>query len=382
MKILAILGAFQGIVLVAYVLPSKKNRRANINFLIAILLSIIQMLLVSYVVNPNIAEGNLYLKLIAWNLPFLVPVFAYFYFRFLVGKSEYRYSDILYFIPFLLGIIAVVPYLSQTGSGPSLWENIDAYRFSKQGLFHLFFSSAVILFFSIKILSIHDYYKTEILKRYSNFEEKQLNWIRGNAIGFFVIGVTGLVTSQLQLIKVSNAVFNLTQIWTPDYLVFAPISILFYWYGYKVLQVPELFRFVADDPEKKEKYSHSTITDDDIEKWAKMLRDLMFKKKRFLNPNLKLSDVAEDLNISKQLLSQLLNQHFEQNFFDFINAYRIEAAKEKLIDPNFSHLTIQGISQESGFKSKSTFYDLFKKNTGITPKQFQKRGYSFRKSSP
>ncbi len=87
-----------------------------------------------------------------------------------------------------------------------------------------------------------------------------------------------------------------------------------------------------------------------------------------------MTDVANQLPISDKVLSQLLNQHFQQNFYDFVNTYRIETAKTKLIDPNLAHLSIQGIALEAGFKSKSTFYSLFKKMVKMTPAQFQQVG--------
>lgn len=91
----------------------------------------------------------------------------------------------------------------------------------------------------------------------------------------------------------------------------------------------------------------------------------MQKKKLFENPNLKLADVAKELNIQPHNLSQYLNDNSGKSFALFLNEYRIEAAKLLLLKNN--EYTTEAIGYECGFNSKSTFYSTFKKITGYTP---------------
>ena len=67
-----------------------------------------------------------------------------------------------------------------------------------------------------------------------------------------------------------------------------------------------------------------------------------------------------------------INEQLGKNFYDFINAYRVEAFKAKLQDPKFAAYSILGVALESGFKSKSSFNAIFKKVTGMTPSQYKK----------
>jgi len=101
------------------------------------------------------------------------------------------------------------------------------------------------------------------------------------------------------------------------------------------------------------------------------LTELMGKDKLYLNPNLKSEEVARKLGVSVHQLSKLLNDHLGQRFSDIINAYRIDHSKELL--RTRKNLTLEAIGNESGFNSKTSFYNAFKKNEGQTPAQFSRQ---------
>lgn len=92
----------------------------------------------------------------------------------------------------------------------------------------------------------------------------------------------------------------------------------------------------------------------------------------FQNPSLTLRELAENMNISSNKLSWLLNERIGQNFNEYINSFRLENFKEKALNPANSHLTLLGLAYESGFNSKSVFNAFFKKNEGMTPKAWLK----------
>ncbi|OXG07037.1 helix-turn-helix protein [Flavobacterium araucananum] len=81
--------------------------------------------------------------------------------------------------------------------------------------------------------------------------------------------------------------------------------------------------------------------------------------------------VAEQLGISAGYVSQLINVITGDNFANFINNYRVEAVKEMILDSEFENYSLLAIGLESGFTSKTTFYDAFKKATGMTPNSFR-----------
>jgi YesN/AraC family two-component response regulator len=98
----------------------------------------------------------------------------------------------------------------------------------------------------------------------------------------------------------------------------------------------------------------------------------MHTKHLYLKNKLTLTELSEELNINPKYLSFIINSEKNKNFYDYINAYRIEKAKKELLLKRNKQLTIEAICKECGFNSKSTFNDVFKKLTGQTPTQFIK----------
>ncbi|MCD4693709.1 MAG: helix-turn-helix domain-containing protein [Calditrichales bacterium] len=101
------------------------------------------------------------------------------------------------------------------------------------------------------------------------------------------------------------------------------------------------------------------------------LISFMKSEKKYLIPDLTLNELAEKVSIPPFHLSQILNTCLNQNFFDFINSYRIEESKKLLSEHSSNKKTILEIIYETGFNSKSVFNNAFKKYTGMTPSQFR-----------
>ena len=98
----------------------------------------------------------------------------------------------------------------------------------------------------------------------------------------------------------------------------------------------------------------------------------MLEEEPYLDPNLTLRTLAEMMKIPSNHLSQLLNEGYGKNFADFVNTFRLETFKAKVADASQRHLTILALAYDSGFNSKTVFNTYFKKETGMTPKQFLK----------
>lgn len=112
---------------------------------------------------------------------------------------------------------------------------------------------------------------------------------------------------------------------------------------------------------------------DEIAQYVQRLEQLIHEEKVFADPALSLRQLAETIGIHPNKLSWLLNEHFQQNFNEYINAFRLEAFKEKALDPQYRHLTLLGLAYESGFNSKTVFNAFFKKREGMTPRAWVKK---------
>jgi AraC-like DNA-binding protein len=96
----------------------------------------------------------------------------------------------------------------------------------------------------------------------------------------------------------------------------------------------------------------------------------MLSVKPFLDPDITLKKLASRISVQSKHLSQIINKYKNQNFYDYINYYRINEAKNILVDSK-NNKTILEVLFECGFNSKSAFNTHFKKITGSTPTQFK-----------
>ena len=149
------------------------------------------------------------------------------------------------------------------------------------------------------------------------------------------------------------------------------ITIFIFTLGYSGLRQPEIIA-LPENEENEKKYEKSGLTTEKSEEYLNQLFNLMETKKPFLESDLTLLKLAENLGISSNHLSQIINEKLNQNFYDFVNKYRIENAKSLLVDPAFDSKTIYAIALESGFNSKSAFNTCFKKYTNQTPSEYKK----------
>lgn len=164
-----------------------------------------------------------------------------------------------------------------------------------------------------------------------------------------------------------------------------------YFIGYFSLRQQEIFRFekqeieaireiLEEDPVATAKTPR--LSDEAVTTLKEKMQSIMEHDKAFLDQELDLPQLARRMHISSHDLSYLLNAGFGENFFQFVNRYRVEEAKTLLLSSKHRHLNILGIAYEAGFNSKTTFNTTFKKFTGQSPTQFQRDALGQIRSSP
>ena len=99
---------------------------------------------------------------------------------------------------------------------------------------------------------------------------------------------------------------------------------------------------------------------------------LITRQNYFLDPKASLKDMASLLGTNPNYLSKTINAGTGMNFNDYINRYRVEEAKKRLLSSEYSNLTVAAIGNTVGFTSKSAFYSAFKKHASVSPSAFMK----------
>ncbi len=120
---------------------------------------------------------------------------------------------------------------------------------------------------------------------------------------------------------------------------------------------------------EKERYEKSALNGVDTERVHGCLMELVEKERVYTESELNLKSLADRLSITPHQLSQFLNERLGLDFRSFLNAYRVRDAKKSLAEE--PEKNILEICYEVGFGSKSTFNSVFKKETGLTPREFR-----------
>jgi len=152
---------------------------------------------------------------------------------------------------------------------------------------------------------------------------------------------------------------------------FSPIEIILviftYWIGLKGYQHTRVV-YISD--QKANKTYADAMPAEEAETYIALLKNSMEKDKLYLDPTLTVNKLSEKLDINPRIISAVLNRELKKGFSEFVNEYRINEVKVKMLQPENSHITIAGIAFESGFNSVATFQRTFKSAENITPKQF------------
>ena len=146
-----------------------------------------------------------------------------------------------------------------------------------------------------------------------------------------------------------------------------------YLLSYFSLAQPQLaYAPLDENREESQKYQGSSLSETDKDNLLGRVLQHTQESKPYLEPNLTIEEFANQLGVNRYYISQVVNERLEQNFSDFINAYRVRETQALLRDPARQHLKILAIAYEAGFNSKTSFNTVFRKFTGMSPSQYRK----------
>ncbi len=295
---------------------------------------------------------------------FLAPL-LYLYTRSLTKQGfQFRRKMLLHFIPggaaFLYTVIGAIIINNIRTDPAQLAKQQFTESFIFSGILHIqiwiYLAASFVILFR---------YRRNLKNTYSAIEKINLTWLLFILMAFMLMWFADLSHFLLSINHLLTA-------GTSRLLVFISLLINFIFANaavYYGLNYPQLL-ILEKEPVRNYK---TGLSEEECRIRAKELQQFMVEKKPYLEPSLTIADLSEQIDIHQKYLSQIINSQFNQNFYDFINFYRIGEAKSMMDDRKKQHATVLEILYEAGFNSKSAFNSAFKKNTGITPTEY-KRG--------
>jgi len=278
---------------------------------------------------------------------------------------KFRYIQLFHLLPFFINLVEFIPfYFSSTSEKIEHYNTLIATGTLIMPLHSVLKTIVVLVYLILQFYVFYKYKPKNILEDKSKLS--LVSWFTIFLFGQTIL-LVGLIINNVAGFKLFSDSYRYTIIIDALYLYSVTIALLFF---------PSLLygnHAAENNSEKslKEKYEHSKLSGTDKNRILNDLtKFLESENKPFLNPKLSLMEVAKLLNVTQQQLSQVVNEKVNMNFSNYINTYRIEMAKEILLKSDFKNFTIDSVADMAGFQSKSPFYRSFKKQVGMTPKEF------------
>lgn len=222
--------------------------------------------------------------------------------------------------------------------------------------------------FSVLCLIDIRHCRQQIRNRYSNVESIDLGWLNFLVVAFLFVRIWAVMVS-VALILSSHLGINIdfsSMGLIGNYIVFILVSTLIFF----SLMKSSLFEGIDSDKDGDRSPSESDKPDTNLQ-LVKKIEKYMQESKPFLANILTIDQLAKQIDIPVRTLSNIINRHFKQNFFEFVNQYRINEAKQILSNPEHKNRTMIDVMADCGFNSKATFNTFFKKLVGSTPSQYR-----------
>ncbi len=350
-----------------------KSKLANRLFAGLLLLSAFDL---SSFFSENYFDTNLSFEVFRMTASLLImPVFYLYVKSVCYSDFKLKLKDLALLLPFVFANLILIPrfYFANAMESTYVFEHFK--QMSEIRFFYVI-SEIQYFFYIVIIFKILKKYKETYLENFTNSDNSSYKWLFQMTILFLMAHAVVFFKSLIRytnynvLLNSSNVIIGIVALF---------ISC---WFVIKALNNPDLFKgvdstmlLVNEAINKKlvlveEDLSENSKTPEIISQ-IKQVKKYVSENEPYLDPSLTVQELSKQVNIPVRDLSILINHHMNKHFFDFINEYRIEKAKEILKDASKSKVTVLEILYEVGFNSKSSFNTAFKKHTNQTPTEFR-----------
>ncbi|TSA33767.1 MAG: AraC family transcriptional regulator [Porphyromonadaceae bacterium] len=316
-----------------------------------------------------------WLEHLPYEIPFLVIPLVYgpllfLYVRTLITEEpKWNWTDLAHFAPFILFLGLAFLFRSGPDETSSLPVWAHPGRFAKLIYELLVFASFTT--YSIIVYVLLTRHRKAIREEFSFSSGKiTLTWLLFVSITVYASYLLTFLSAGIQMLVIhlpfDPKIFSFTGL--------TLFSFAFSFYGHRQAQIFSSAGGPKNPMEEESvnsiKYAKSGLRGEDLRKLVHAMDDLMDRKKLFLNPELSLAEVSEELLIPKHHLTQAMNTELGKNFYAYINDLRVKKFIEMVVDPKYKDYTFLAIAFECGFNSKSTFNSVFKRITSFTPSEY------------
>jgi AraC-like DNA-binding protein len=421
-------GVLQGLILAGVLLIAASGHRLANGFMAGLVLAIALNLLQSWLIRVGYYLEHPGGALLVPPLDFVWgPLLFLYAYTLTTGSASWR--QLGHFLPAVLVFLGMnsafwgisqdqqsnfVAYLWSVRTDERLGQQIgqDIPLLGKVWMdYHLQGSLFALQFgiYSALVLLQINRHNQRLQQHFSSLEDMNLRWLRRLTMACLLFLLIFLVFNRGKLITVGHFDVNALGPSTPSMF----LVVLIYLIGISAIFQPDLVRGVlaardsdpnrgpasvsddvTEEPDpaiqapppgavppaaqdspgqvKSAKYQRSAISMEAAGQYKVQLMEVMQEEELYLDCELTLPDLARATDLTPHQVSQVINGQMNQNFFSFVNTYRIQLAKKLMSDPETRNMPIVELAVEVGFKSKSSFYDAFKKATDMTPTQFKK----------
>ena len=371
-NILIVLGIIHGVIFSFILFFNPKLKSKTNIFLAFTILSLCFSNLQYWLLDVGLSPGYENNNLIFVPFEFLmVPMFFLFVKSYL--KNDFKKQHIfLLFVPFFFAILyQILTDLATVNSKVIEFFNLVIEYGS------LLFS-LVIIFLVFK--NIRDY-KKKVANDSFNEIPITVTWLKRILVFGFFLCILWLLSLTIFESFFPSGYYQYYPLWIG-------ISILIYWIAYTSIFQNSIY---VERGEIRNRIRRGEITNDHcisktqnkilaIDKFSEginpdkftEINNLILKQRLYLKQKLSLKMISKQTNLSEGYLSQIINSNTDKNFNEYINNMRVENAKKLLLDDDYFKYTITAIGLESGFNTKTSFYNVFKKTTGHTPNEYKK----------
>ncbi len=370
-SLILILSILQGVIFSIVTLAMWRGHYANR------LLAIIMLVLVWYQLEffnvREVIEWDLQLfygtRYGSWLL--LGPLIYIFTIAFTNNQFNLKWKYLIYFVPFLVFTVALPLFLEEViPERGKYYGMLTVIKFPKMGLSGIQMVYGVLFFIQFAYAAIFTILSYRIASSYSkavenNFSNITYSWLSRIILSIAIILVSSVVF--FYLLYFSSGYER----WM-DHIYVLPVTVMIYWISIGALKKGIFLEKPPIPIPSLGKYERSSLSEEHAKKIVFKLKELLSSEKLYLDNELNLSNLANQLSTSPHYLSQAINENLNTSFYNLINQYRVEEAKQMLKESH-NEKTILQIAFASGFNNKVSFNNYFKKYTGMTPRDFVKR---------